>query len=88
MLEGVGIQILLASATMPRSLDEKLNSIVPVSLIHFDIFLLTYIVMLVLSQEVSSTIFEVFGMTRTGIEPKSPKPLANTLPTRTKLYEI
>ena len=36
----------------------------------------------VLSKEVSSTIFNVFGMTRPGIERKSPKPLANTLPTR------
>ena len=36
----------------------------------------------VLSKEVSSTIFEVFGMTRPGIEPRSPGPLANTLLTR------
>ena len=36
----------------------------------------------VLSKEVSSTIFKVFGMTRPGIEPRSPSPLANTLPTR------
>ena len=34
----------------------------------------------VISKEVSSTIFKVFGMTRPGIEPKSPGPLANTLP--------
>ena len=34
----------------------------------------------VLSKAVSSAIFKVFGMTRTGIEPRSP--LANTLPTR------
>ena len=33
-----------------------------------------------LSKEVSSTIFKVFGMTRPGIEPRSPRPLANTLP--------
>ena len=32
-----------------------------------------------LSKEVSSTIFKVFGMTRPGIEPRSPGPLANTL---------
>ena len=31
---------------------------------------------------VSSTIFGVFGMTRSGIEPRSPGRLANTLPTR------
>ena len=31
-----------------------------------------------LSKEVSSTIFKVFGMTRPGIEPRSPRPLANT----------
>ena len=36
----------------------------------------------VLSKEVSSTIFKVFGMTRPGIEPKSLGPLVNTLPTR------
>ena len=33
----------------------------------------------VLSKEVSITIFWVFGMTRPGIEPRSPWPLANTL---------
>ena len=36
----------------------------------------------VLSKEVSSTIFKVFGMTRPGIEPRSTGSLANTLPTR------
>ena len=36
----------------------------------------------VLSKEVSSTIFKVFGITWPGIEPRSPGPLANTLPTR------
>ena len=35
-----------------------------------------------LSKEVSSTIFKVFGMTQPGIEPRSPGPLANILPTR------
>ena len=35
-----------------------------------------------LSKVPSSTIFWVFGMTRPGIEPWSPGPLANTLPTR------
>ena len=35
-----------------------------------------------LSKEVSSTIFWVFGMTRPGIEPRSPGPLANILTTR------
>ena len=34
----------------------------------------------VLSKEVSSTIFKVFGVTRPGIEPRSPGQLANTLP--------
>ena len=33
-------------------------------------------------KEVSSTIFQVFSMTRPGIEPRTPGPLANTLPTR------
>ena len=36
-----------------------------------------------LSKEVSSTIFKVFGMTRPGIEPRSPGPMVNTLPTWT-----
>ena len=36
----------------------------------------------VLSKEVSSTIYKVFGMTRPGIELRSPGPLANTLLTR------
>ena len=36
----------------------------------------------VLSKEVSSTTFKVFGMTQPGSEPRSPGPLANTLPTR------
>ena len=36
----------------------------------------------VLSKEVSSIIFKVFGLTRPGIETRSPGPLANTLPTR------
>ena len=36
----------------------------------------------VLSKEVSSSIFKVFGMTWPGIEPWSPGALANTLPTR------
>ena len=35
----------------------------------------------VVSKEVSSTIFKVFGMTLPGIETRSPGPLANTLPT-------
>ena len=36
----------------------------------------------VLSAEVSGTIFKVFGMMWPWIEPRSPGPLANTLPTR------
>ena len=32
------------------------------------------------SKDLSRTIFKVFGMTRPGIEPRSPGPLANTLP--------
>ena len=35
-----------------------------------------------LSKKVSSTNFKVFGMTRPRIEPRSPGPLVNTLPTR------
>ena len=38
-----------------------------------------------LSKQVSSTNFKVFGMTRPGIEPRSPVPLANTLPTKVEL---
>ena len=40
----------------------------------------------VLSMEVSSTIFKVFGMTQPGIEPRSPGPLANTLPTTPMIW--
>ena len=40
----------------------------------------SYIV--VLSKQVSSTIFKVFGMTQPGIEPRFLGPLANILPTR------
>ena len=43
----------------------------------------------VLNKEVSIIMFKVFGMMRTGIEPKSTEPLANTLPTRLmKIYMI
>ena len=41
-----------------------------------------------LSKVVSSTILKVFGMTQHGIEPRSPGPLANTLPTRPMQSEI
>ena len=41
----------------------------------------------VLSKEVSSTIFKVFGMTRPGIEPWSPGLLANTKRTQTMSLE-
>ena len=44
-------------------------------LLHFTIN--TYLILL--SKEVSSTIFKVLGMTQPGIEPRSPGPLANTL---------
>ena len=36
---------------------------------------------------VSSTIFKVFGMTRPGIEPRSPGPLANTLTAGRSIFE-
>ena len=42
----------------------------------------------VLSKEVSSTILKVFGMTRPGIEPRSPGPLVNTLPTKPIYLDI
>ena len=35
--------------------------------------------MLSVKKEISSTFFLVFGLTRPGIEPRSPGPLANTL---------
>ena len=38
----------------------------------------------VLNEEVPSTIFKIFGITRPGIKPRFPGPLANTLPTRPK----
>ena len=38
----------------------------------------------VLNKVLSSTIFWVFGMTRPGIEPRSPGPLTNTLLIRPK----
>ena len=41
----------------------------------------------VLSNEVSSTIFKVFGMTQPGIEPRSSASLENTLLTRPMRYE-
>ena len=41
----------------------------------------------VLSKGVSSTIFKVFGITRPGIEPRSPGLLANTLLTRPEYWE-
>ena len=37
---------------------------------------------ILLSKKASSTIFKVFGMMGAGIEPRSPGPLANTLPMR------
>ena len=39
-----------------------------------------------LSKEVSSNILKVFGMTWPGIEPRPPRTLANTLPTRPMSY--
>ena len=45
----------------------------------------TYLI-LVLSKEVSSTIFQVSCMTRPRIETRSLRPLANTLPTRLLIY--
>ena len=35
-----------------------------------------------LTKEVLSISFKVFGVTQPGIKPQSPRPLANTLPTR------
>ena len=48
----------------------------------------THFIMQVLSKEVSSTIFWVFGMIWPGIEPQSPRSLANTLPTRPMYHSI
>ena len=40
----------------------------------------------VISKEVSSTIFKVFGMMRLGIEPRSLKQLTTTLPTKLMIW--
>ena len=42
----------------------------------------------VLNKESSSTIFKVFGMTLPRTEPMSPRPFANTLPTRSKGLQV
>ena len=49
---------------------------------HYSFPLICTLYCWVLSKEVSSTTFKVFGMTWPGIEPRSPGSLANTLPTR------
>ena len=46
-------------------------------LLHFTLY--TYLIM---PGGIKYHFFKVFGMTRPGIEPWSPRPLANTLPTR------
>ena len=58
------------------------NEVIPLSLDCSTLPLICTLYCWVLSKEVSSTIFKVFGMTQPGIEPRSPGPLANTLPTR------
>ena len=52
-------------------------------LLHFTLD--TYLVLMSI-KEVTSTIFKVFGMTQLEIEPRSPGPLSNTLPTRSTNY--
>ena len=47
--------------------------------IYIYIYINIYILCWVLSKEASSTIFWVFGITRPGIEPRSPRPLARKL---------
>ena len=42
----------------------------------------------VLSKELSSTIFKVFGMTWPGIEPRSSRPLVNTLSTTKIIFKV
>ena len=49
---------------------------------RFIISTLRYVTYNVVKQGLSSTIFWVFGIIRPGIEPQSPGPLANTLPTK------
>ena len=46
----------------------------------------TLLLTLTISKEASSCIFWVFGMTRPGIEPRSPGPLANTLTITLYIY--
>ena len=41
-----------------------------------------YLIILRVKKDTSSTIFEVFGMTRPWTEPRSLRPLGNILPTR------
>ena len=53
------------------------------SLIYSTLTLIRTLYWWVLCKEVSSTIFKAFGMTQPGIEPRSPGPLASTLPTST-----
>ena len=49
-------------------------------LLHFTLD--TYLIFLSVKQGGIKYHFKVFGMIRPGIEPRSPGPLANTLPTR------
>ena len=46
----------------------------------------TYLILLCVKQEGIKYHFKVFGMTRPGIEPSSPGPLANSLRTRPNRY--
>ena len=58
-------------------------------LLHFTLD--TYLIMLSIKQGgIKYHFFQVFGMTWLGIEPRSPVPLVNTLPTRpmSRLYSL
>ena len=72
--------------------DQKAPFSIATSLLHLylDCSTLPFIYTLycwVLSKEVSSTISKVFGTTRPGIEPRSPRPLANTIYIYIYIYE-
>ena len=64
-------------ATTPRCRGRALFPSLDCSILH----LIHTLYCWVLSKVVSSTIFKVFGMMWPGIEPSSPRPWVNTLPT-------
>ena len=66
-----------STATTPRCRGERYSF---PGLLQFTLD--TYLILLSVKQGGIKYHLKVFGMTRPGIEPRSPRPLANTLPTR------